>query len=127
MRDDMRTLRRRLVLDLGKEKVAAYGASDTVRAFLLFKWHEPERTKGFELIELISRWVDQRDVQPRTCPCFPLQFCFVLFCRFVIKRNELYHLRPWDTQLGEAQIHSQHVLKKTILVVCPASFRPHLS
>jgi acetyl esterase/lipase len=57
MRDDVRTLKRRLVRDLGEGMVTAYEAPDAIHAFLLFAWHEPERTKGFELL---SRWVDRR-------------------------------------------------------------------
>jgi hypothetical protein len=50
-------LKRRLVRDLGEGMVTAYEAPDAIHAFLLFAWHEPERTKGFELL---SRWVDRR-------------------------------------------------------------------
>ena len=57
MRDDVRTLKRRLVRDLGQREVTAYEAPDGVHAFLLFEWHEPERTEAFDLL---SRWVDQR-------------------------------------------------------------------
>ena len=57
MRDEIRTLKKRLVRDLGEGKVTVYEPPDAIHAFLLFKWHEPERAEGFELI---SRWVDQR-------------------------------------------------------------------
>ena len=56
MRDDVRTLKRRFVRDLGEGEVTAYEASDGVHAFLLFEWHEPERTEAFDLL---SRWVDR--------------------------------------------------------------------
>lgn len=57
MRDDVRTLKLRLVRDLGEEKVESYEPPDATHAFLLFRWHEPERAEGFKLI---SHWVDQR-------------------------------------------------------------------
>ena len=57
MRDDVRTLKERLVRDLGGEKVTAYEPPDGVHVPLLFKWHEPERTQG---LELLSRWVDRK-------------------------------------------------------------------
>ena len=56
MRDDLRTLKERMVRDLGEGKVTAYEAPDGIHAFLLLEWHEPERT---EVLGLISRWVDK--------------------------------------------------------------------
>ena len=56
MRDDVRTLKERMVRDLGEEKVTAFEAPDAIHVFLLLEWHEPERTEGFGLI---SRWVDK--------------------------------------------------------------------
>jgi acetyl esterase/lipase len=57
MRDDVRTLKERMVRDLGRDRVTAYEAPDAVHVFLLWKWHEPERSEG---LELVSNWVDKR-------------------------------------------------------------------
>ena len=56
IRDSVRTLKQRLVRDLGDEKVTAYEAPDGVHDFLAFTWHEPERT---EVLGLLSSWVDR--------------------------------------------------------------------
>ena len=56
IRDAVRTLKQRLVRDLGEEKVTAYEAPDGVHDFLAFTWHEPERT---EVLDLLSSWVDR--------------------------------------------------------------------
>lgn len=56
IRDAVRTLRQRLVRDLGETNVTTYEAPDGVHDFLAFTWHEPERT---EVLELISSWVDR--------------------------------------------------------------------
>ena len=50
MWDDVRTLRERLVRDRGEEKFTVYEPPDGVHVPLLFKWHEPERTRGLELL-----------------------------------------------------------------------------
>ena len=56
MRDDVRTLKERMVRDMGEGKVTTYEAPDGLHDFLLFDWHEPERTEAFGLI---SRWIDK--------------------------------------------------------------------
>jgi len=57
IRDAVRTLKERMVRDLGEDKVTAYEAPDGVHDFLAFTWHEPERT---EVLELLSSWVDRK-------------------------------------------------------------------
>ncbi|KAF9644832.1 alpha/beta-hydrolase [Thelephora ganbajun] len=57
IRDAVRTLKQRLVHDLGEGKVTAYEAPDGVHDFLAFTWHEPERT---EVLGLLSSWVDRK-------------------------------------------------------------------
>ena len=57
IRDAVRTLKQRLIRDLGEDKVTAYEAPDGVHDFLAFTWHEPERT---ETLGLISSWVDRK-------------------------------------------------------------------
>lgn len=57
MRDDVRTLKQRMVRDLGEKKVTAYEVPDGVHSFLLWKWHEPERS---EIFGLLSDWVDEK-------------------------------------------------------------------
>ena len=56
MRDDARTLKKRMVRDLGEGKVTAYEAPDAIHDFLLFGWHDPERT---EALTLLSQWIDK--------------------------------------------------------------------
>lgn len=56
IRDAVRTLKQRLIRDLGDGKVTAYEAPDGVHDFLAFTWHEPERT---EVLGLLSSWVDR--------------------------------------------------------------------
>ena len=53
----MRTLKERMVRDLGEDKVTAYEAPDCMHDFLAFTWREPERT---EVLELLSSWVDRK-------------------------------------------------------------------
>jgi len=71
IRDAVRTLKQRLVRDLGEGKVTAYEAPDGVHDFLTFTWHEPERT---EVLGLLSSWVDRRQgSQGESChPVSPL-------------------------------------------------------
>lgn len=57
IRDAVRTLKQRMVRDLGEDKVTAYEAPDGVHDFLAFTWHEPERT---EVLGLLSSWVDRK-------------------------------------------------------------------
>jgi len=57
IRDSVRTLKQRLVRDLGEERATAYEAPDGVHDFLAFTWHEPERT---EALGLLSSWVDRK-------------------------------------------------------------------
>ena len=57
IRDAVRTLKKRLVRDLGEGGATAYEAPDGVHDFLAFSWHEPERT---EVLELLSSWVDRK-------------------------------------------------------------------
>lgn len=57
IRDAVRTLKQRLVRDLGEGSVTAYEAPDGVHDFLAFTWHEPERT---EVLGLLSSWVDRK-------------------------------------------------------------------
>jgi len=52
--DQIRTLKDRMVKDLG-EKVKYYEAKDSVHDYLVFEWHEPERTNT--LLE-IAKWVE---------------------------------------------------------------------
>lgn len=56
IRDAVRTLKQRLVRDLGEANVTTYEAPDGVHDFLAFTWHEPERT---EVLELLSSWIDR--------------------------------------------------------------------
>jgi acetyl esterase/lipase len=57
IRDTVRTLKQRLVRDLGDGQVTAYEAPDGVHDFLAFTWHEPEKT---EVLGLLSSWVDRK-------------------------------------------------------------------
>lgn len=57
MRDDMRTLKARMIRDLGEGRVTAHEAPDAIHSFLLFAWHEPERS---EVFGILSRWVDKK-------------------------------------------------------------------
>jgi len=57
IRDAVRTLKQRLVRDLGEDKVTAYEAPDCMHDFLAFTWCEPERT---EVFGLLSSWVDRK-------------------------------------------------------------------
>ena len=57
LRDSVRTLKQRMVRDLGEGMVTAYEAPDGVHDFLAFTWHEPERT---EVLGLLSSWVDKK-------------------------------------------------------------------
>lgn len=57
IRDSVRTLKQRMVRDLGEGVVTAYEAPDGVHDFLAFTWHEPERT---EVLGLLSSWVDKK-------------------------------------------------------------------
>jgi len=57
LRDSVRTLKQRMVRDLGEGMVTAYEAPDGVHDFLAFTWHEPERT---EVLGLLSSWVDKQ-------------------------------------------------------------------
>ena len=57
IRDPLRTLKQRMVRDVGEDKVTGYEAPDGVHDFLAFAWHEPERT---EVLGLLSSWVDRK-------------------------------------------------------------------
>ena len=57
VRDVVRTLKERMARDLGEDKVTAYEAPDGIHDFLVFTWHEPERT---EVLGLLSSWVDRK-------------------------------------------------------------------
>ena len=57
LRDDLRTLKQRMVRDLGAGKVTAHEAPDAVHCLLLYPWPEPEKT---EVLRLLSDWVDRK-------------------------------------------------------------------
>jgi len=54
LRDEIRTLEKRMRQDLGNEMVTYYEAPDAVHDYLIFPWHEPERS---ETLSIIGSWV----------------------------------------------------------------------
>ena len=48
--DAVRTLKERMVCDLGEDNVTAYEAPNGVHDFLAFTWHEPKRTEVLGLL-----------------------------------------------------------------------------
>ena len=52
--DQIRTLRDRMLKDMGKETLEYYEARDAVHDYLCFSWHEPERTDTFKQI---AKWI----------------------------------------------------------------------
>jgi acetyl esterase/lipase len=52
--DQIKTLKDRMVKDLGESNVTYFEAKDGVHDYLAFKWHEPERG---ETLEAIAKWV----------------------------------------------------------------------
>ena len=52
--DQIRTFKKRMVKDLGEENVKYHEAQDGIHDYLLFSWHEPERTNTFEEI---AKWI----------------------------------------------------------------------
>ncbi|CAL1707782.1 unnamed protein product [Somion occarium] len=54
LRDQIRTLRDRMVVDLGSSQVEYYEPAGAVHDYLIFLWFEPERT---ETLEAIARWL----------------------------------------------------------------------
>ena len=61
MYDQIVTLKNRLIKDLGEDdgtagegKVRFYDAPDAVHDYLIFHWHEPERT---QTLKAISEWL----------------------------------------------------------------------
>jgi acetyl esterase/lipase len=53
--DQIRTLKDRMVKDLGKDHIEYYEARDGVHDYLVFDWHEPERT---DTLRQIAKWVE---------------------------------------------------------------------
>ncbi|KDQ53621.1 hypothetical protein JAAARDRAFT_136948 [Jaapia argillacea MUCL 33604] len=58
LRDQIRTLRKKMVEDMGegegKGQVEYYEAPDAIHDYLVFNWHEPERT---ETLKRIAEWL----------------------------------------------------------------------
>jgi acetyl esterase/lipase len=57
MRDELRTLKQRMVRDLGEGKVTAHEGPDGVHCFTLYPWDDPGKT---EALRLLSEWVDEK-------------------------------------------------------------------
>lgn len=55
LRDQIHVLHKRMETDLGTEVVRFVEMPDGVHAFVVFPWHEPERT---EALNIISHWID---------------------------------------------------------------------
>ncbi|KAK7692853.1 hypothetical protein QCA50_004488 [Cerrena zonata] len=54
LRDQIRTLRDKMVVDLGEDRVTYHEAPDGLHDFVVFSWFEPERT---ETLKAITRWL----------------------------------------------------------------------
>jgi acetyl esterase/lipase len=54
LRDQIRTLKDRMRKDLGDENVNYYEATDGIHDYLVFNWHEPERT---DTLKEIAKWI----------------------------------------------------------------------
>jgi acetyl esterase/lipase len=54
LRDQIRTLKDRMRKDLGDENVKYYEATDGIHDYLVFNWHEPERT---DTLKEIAKWI----------------------------------------------------------------------
>ena len=52
--DQIRTFKERMVKDLGEESVKYYEAPDGFHDYLVFTWHEPERTDTFKEL---AKWI----------------------------------------------------------------------
>ena len=62
MADQLRDLGKRMVEDMGHEKVEFVEYPAALHDFLTFPWHEPERT---EALKHIGKWLFPQFVQPR--------------------------------------------------------------